>query len=34
MRLDKAASFVSGQIDLKRTMARYTGQDIATMIAA
>jgi hypothetical protein len=32
--LDQAASYVSIQFDLERTSARYTGQDIATIIAA
>jgi hypothetical protein len=34
MKLDQAASGVSIQFDLERVSARYTGQDIATMIAA
>jgi hypothetical protein len=34
MKLDQAASFVSSHFDPERTKARYTGQDIATMIAA
>jgi hypothetical protein len=31
---DQAASVVPSQLDPRRTRARYTGQDIATMIAA
>jgi hypothetical protein len=31
---DQAASFVPSQFDPRRTRARYTGHDIATIIAA
>jgi hypothetical protein len=34
VKLDQAASFVPSHFELERTSARYTGHDIATMIAA